>query len=41
MIYDLIDGFTDEQLEQVLTMLNSVRKMVDEASGGFRDPDKI
>lgn len=31
-VYNIIDGFTEEQLEQVLAMLNSVKKMVDEAN---------
>lgn len=32
IVHSIIDDFTDEQLEQVLTMLNSVKTMVDEAN---------
>ena len=28
-IYKLLDSFTDEQLEQVLIILNSIKKIVD------------
>lgn len=31
-VYDLIDNFTDAELEQVLTMLTSVKKIIVEAS---------
>lgn len=31
-VYDLIDNFTDAELEQVLTMLTSVKKIIAEAS---------
>ncbi len=29
MVYNIIDEFNDEQLEQVLNMLNSIKKMID------------
>lgn len=30
MIYNIIDNFTDEQLKQVLSMLGSIKKIIDE-----------
>lgn len=30
MLYSMIDSFTEEQMEHVLLMLNSVKRMLDE-----------